>query len=629
MFFPEKMEKMNLIFLDKDRDRIVDKLGEIGCAHIIESGEKYKLDDGIGILLFRIEKLIDILEHLQKKELSFLRRIGAVYVGREVKKSDVEKFEKKANILLEKIEDRIKYLDEKRNNVAKEINEIERKLDIFKIVKNLGISVIEGKYFSVCIGEMPIERFEFILKNIPKNAVIINHIPHGEKEIIAFSCLKSSEAIVKRFLISNGFEEYKLDFNGDVGKWVRKLEKRLRMLRNEKCKIEKRLKSISETWLEELKFLEKVGKIAKKRVDIISRLSKTKHTYFVEAWVPSRDVNRLKNGINMIKSIIIRFKKPKKGEEPPVMLKNPIIIRPFERIVKLYSIPKYNEIDPTFLLALIFPLFFAICLTDAGYGLILLTLSCLGYTLFRKLENNAVKDILLISLICSIPTIILGIITGSIFGGLIQGVLKGFGIKIPIFFDLFKKAKIALGFAIGIGWIHIFFGFLIKGFIELRKKNKINTVRSINLGVMEFLIGLMLFYLLKYITLSRNMLFLILGIFIVNMIVMLYLDGPSGIMNISGILSNVLSYARLFALAMSTTAIALIVNGIAAIFSSLFNGIITFIILVFGHFFSFGLNAFGGFIHSLRLHYVEFFTKIYKGDGIEFKPFTLKINTWR
>jgi V/A-type H+-transporting ATPase subunit I len=633
MFFPERMEKVSILVLDRDRDRVVDKLGEMGCAHIIESRGDREPAGMVDELQFRLDKVIDIFKSVERSERTgFVEKIKMISGQKElitVRKRDLDGFERKARGLLRRVEEPAKIIDEKLSEVSKEIGEIEKEIELLEKIRDFDIPSFEGRQYTVFVGEVPAERFGSLSKGLPEDAVITGHRAYGEKEILAVLCLKSAGEGVKRFLMANSFEDYQLRFEGGIKPRLKEQRKRLKNLSSRKSELIHKLEELSERWLSELKFLRKVGEIAREGKDAINKFGRTEHTYFIRAWVASKDVERVAGSIGKIKSSILKSEKPKEKEEPPVLLKNPGIIKPFERITKLYSVPRYRELDPTFLMALLFPLFFAISLTDAGYGMILLFLSLFGYILYRNSDNQAIRDLLLIAIICAVPTIIIGVLAGSIFGGLVQGILKGFGVSIPVFFDLFKKAKIALGLAIGIGWVHVFTGFLINGLNEYRNGSRAGVLKNINWVVIEFLIGLLLLWLLRYIPLSGDAVFLAAGILAISITVMACMEGPSGIMNISGILGNILSYARLFALAMATTAIALAVNEIAGLFSGLLAGVLTFFLLVFGHFFSFGINAFGGFIHSLRLHYVEFFTKFYKGGGIEFKPFKLKINTWR
>jgi V/A-type H+-transporting ATPase subunit I len=233
------------------------------------------------------------------------------------------------------------------------------------------------------------------------------------------------------------------------------------------------------------------------------------------------------------------------------------------------------------------------------------------------------KQFLEISMICAITTIILGLITGSIFGDLITTMIN---FHIP--FDLFKRAKIALGLSIGIGWLHVFFGFLINARREYKARNIRGAVDNINWAILEFIIGLLFFMLLGYFTLPNLILYFILAILVMNVILTIYLGGLFKLMDISGVFGNMLSYARLFALAMATAAIALAINVIAQTIDKFglfgLSIILVPIVLAGGHLFSFGINSMGAYIHPLRLHYVEFFSKFYQGNGIEFTPFKQK-----
>ena len=310
----------------------------------------------------------------------------------------------------------------------------------------------------------------------------------------------------------------------------------------------------------------------------------------------------------------IEILKITEDDKVPTIMKNPKIVNSFEELVKMNSVPSYKEIDPTFLMFLTFPIFYGFILGDVVYGLI-----SLSFFTFLKFKFEKLKTIMNIFIISSFSSIIFGWIYGEFIGFEPHNILfleahKHFG-----FFIRSHSPETLLVIAVIFGIVHINIGFILGIINNFKNKKK---VFSDYVSWIVFEICVLFLYLgftfevdmYKYI--SYFLLFVVL--------VLLYVGhGILGIIEIPSFFSNVLSYARLMAIGISSIVIAMLINQYSIVFfeKGTFWIILGVILFSIGHIFNIILGNFESFIHSLRLHYVEQFTKFYKGGGTLFNPF--------
>ncbi len=337
-----------------------------------------------------------------------------------------------------------------------------------------------------------------------------------------------------------------------------------------------------------------------------------------------KEIYPLENGIKLMEIV------PDEGEEPRVSLENHKLIKPFQYVTEIFGMPKAGEVDPTPYLALFFIIFFGVCLTDAGYGILLIVFTLLPLMLLKK----SLGDTKLLKLLFygGISTLVMGVLFGSYFGSTTQSLQK-----IPFLYKLkmidpIEDTLLFMGLSFGIGYLQVGFAQIIKMISGRRSKNKEMFFNG--LAWLIFYIALVLFILSK---IKVSQLQLISTIFIIGATLFLIIGESFGqkiflkplvgsikvLQGIIGTMSDVLSYSRLVALGLSTAVIALIVNQIAFLLGGMvpFVGwILTVLVLIGGHIFNLGINALGSFIHSGRLQFVEFFPKFLEGGGRRFNP---------
>jgi V/A-type H+-transporting ATPase subunit I len=312
----------------------------------------------------------------------------------------------------------------------------------------------------------------------------------------------------------------------------------------------------------------------------------------------------------------------------PVHLDNPRFAKPYEMFVHMYSPPDYREIDPTILMAIIFPFFFGYCLTDAGYGVID---AIIGLVLFIGLGRNSklMANVGLILVACGVWAFILGMVTNGFIGDLFPRWIIGMSTPLPTTIasiNAFVFPQYILLMALIVGVIHINMGLLIGTYNNI-VRGEVREALGTQIVWFVLEIGVVVAA-AAYITSGITSAEIFGGpIIVLSLLMLMYLNGPYGVMDVTGFLGTVLSYARLLALCLSTGGIAMTVNILTGLCDTLIpyiGFVLAPLIFVGGHIANCAFQSLGAFINSLRLHYVEYFSQFYIGGSHKFKAFRTK-----
>ena len=336
----------------------------------------------------------------------------------------------------------------------------------------------------------------------------------------------------------------------------------------------------------------------------------TQETFFLRCYVPARAFEHLRNKLTDAakQRIIITEEAIQEVDEVPVKLHNPRGLCFFEFFTNLYSLPKYTEFDPTLLIAFTFPIFFGFMLGDMVYGAII-------FALFWWLRSKfpAGKDFFNILMVAAVSTILFGALYGEALGfepwhGLIVR-------REDSYIDLLLNVSIVAGL------IQVNLGLVLGFILEWRNHSLLQAVYA-KLSWILLQVGAFLLYasIDGIIPIPEAIGW---GIIVVSVFLIYKAEGFIGVMEIPTILSHILSYARLMAVGLASVFIAVMVNqGSAHLMSK--GGIfllLAVLMFLFGHLFAIALGILSPSLHSIRLHYVEFFTKFYSGGGKEYAPF--------
>ncbi|MDO8873761.1 MAG: V-type ATP synthase subunit I [Methanoregula sp.] len=382
------------------------------------------------------------------------------------------------------------------------------------------------------------------------------------------------------------------------------------------------------------------------------RFAMTSEAFLAEGWVPADRVDVLSDALVKVtggKILVTVLPIDFEHDSVPVEYNNPSFSKPSQVLMDVYSRPTYTEVDPTLMISIVFPLFFGMIVGDVGYGLIFLAMS-LG--LRKYLKGEAGEQLLTVLRNASISSIFFGIVYSEFLGFAIPGwnpVLYsrhlmteagGHGPNIPELMVL----------SIWIGILHITLGRLLGMYNHAKQDHGHHRTLAVmaNFGWLAVMWGIILAIWssaviplmpnltgLPVVVSVLNVGHIIGGVLILVGIILIARESILEVIELPTIVSHVLSYARLVAVGLSGVAIAMVVNYMSIemfISPALENFTIMSIVMIlvglgiflFGHTLNIALTLLGGGLHSIRLHYVEFFTKFYKGGGKKYIPFGMK-----
>lgn len=374
------------------------------------------------------------------------------------------------------------------------------------------------------------------------------------------------------------------------------------------------------------------------------QLTETSSIMTLLGWAPKKEIHALEKRLQRISpAIVVLPVKADEGEEPPVHLKNSKFITPFQSVTTLYGLPLPHEIDPTPLLAPFFIVYYALCLTDGGYGLVLALL--MGGALLKTRKKVEEAPLIWLLFYCGIMSILVGIPFGGWFGlspnevptFLTYGTADGGRLFLGQIWNLSQQSGINFlqNLALGLGVTHIFFGMFLAGYHKWVHGQRAAafwldfTPHITAAAALAFFFAPPEYKQIAQYVLYGAVVMLVWGKGHGSKWFIRPIMGVLGVANLAiALLSNGLSYLRILALGLVTGAIALAVNQVAIEMGNLFPWFLSIpvmiVIAVIGHTVSIALNALGSFIHSGRLQFIEFFGQFFEGGGSPFTPFSRK-----
>lgn len=363
------------------------------------------------------------------------------------------------------------------------------------------------------------------------------------------------------------------------------------------------------------------------RLNIVEHLAQSEMIGVLHGWVPKEDCGALESGLKErfgVRAVLGRL--PRKDVDVhrvPTQLKNHPIFQPFQLILSMFDPPKYGTFDPTWLVAVSFIMFYGFILGDAGYGLFIIGVAAL---VKRKWPlHRMVCDAMTIAQWMGASAIVWGLIYGEIFGDLPY---RLFGLHGPFHRADPNLYMVLLAFAIGYGIIHIPLGLLLGVWEGFRHGHRQHAEEKLGMLLGLTALGCAVAGMMGFVPFKVAMA-LAATIFAVGVFYLVKSMGAMfamGIMEILGLTSNVLSYARLMALGLASVVLADLANVMLDM-----DGATLYLIGIpaagLVHLLNIGIGVFSPTIHSLRLNYVEFLPKFYEPEGRNYEPFRKEL-TW-
>ena len=597
-----KMKKLAFLIYHKDYDTFLEQVRNLGVVHVVtkSQGEAENQDLQATIRLSaRYAAAIKLLEGMNVKAAD--KTSGNADKGEQIldKLEALQQHDAETNHRIQAIE--------------KEITAMEPwgdfKMESLKRLRDAGYEV----GFYICSDKMYDEEWE-----TQYHAVVINRI--GSK-VYFVTVTPVTETV------SLDVESAKIA-DRSLSEIIQEKEK----LDAERAETENAMKELAENSIPDLK-------AAQVRASQLVDFDKVKLSadslagnklMLLEGWAPAENAQQL-NDFLKSSDVYYEISDPVPGDNVPIQLNNKGFFKLFEPIMKLYMLPKYNELDLTPFFAPFFMLFFGLCLGDTGYGLFIL-LGISGYRLIAKSISPSMKPILTLVQLLGLSTAVCGLLTGTCFGFNLYDLHVPFIQKMKEVIMLDNQQMFNLSLILGA--IQIIFGMTLKAVnqaIQFGFKYAISTI-----GWLLVLVSTAVAFAAPGVMAMEGTLHLAILAVGGLMVYLFNSPGKNIFLNIglglwdtynmaTGLLGDILSYVRLFALGLSGGILAGVFNSLAVGMSPdnvIAGPIVMVLIFVIGHSINIFMNVLGAMVHPMRLTFVEFFKNSgYEGGGKEYKPF--------
>lgn len=535
-----------------------------------------------------------------------------------------------------------------------EIQELQEKIDHNSAMisslepwKGMDVDVREIKQFdkvNLTAGKLPLQSIEDIMPRLEEAGAIIEAVNETKThKIMVVGSLNEDTGEIGKILRSGDFESFSfVGMEGTVDENIEKLSKELDEYKTKLGQLKSKAEELA-------KGFDMLGVLSDHYTNLLNRektrstAPATTHAILLEGWVKRKDLKKAEKMIEKFSSTSISEMPLGEDEETPVEIDNNKAVKPFETITRLHGMPnsKEGDVDPTAFLAPFFALFFGLCLTDAGYGIIM---SVAAWWMIKKLQGD--KKAIWMFLTCSLMTIIAGAITGSWFGDTVQALLpaeNGFVQSLEslrtkmMLFDPMKEPMTFFIISIGLGYVQIMFALLIGFFNNLNQKDYATAIFNFLVWII-FINALIVFGVGKAGMAPAAVGSVAGWVSVIGAVLIFWFSernsGMAGRIG-GGVFSlfstvfyfgDVLSYVRLMALGMVTAGLGMAVNILVQLLMDVpyVGFLLGAILFVAGHTLNMALSILSAFVHSLRLQFVEFFPKFFTGGGRQFEPLALE-----
>jgi len=645
----DPMAKVRVVTTKDYSTKTLKTLHTIGVLHVEESEELKPVDkEALEVERRKIGELStsinDILAYIPKGEGVSLREDVEVIYTRPFDEVDSE-----VRLLCTKLSN-VHQRATKLNNDIKELTELTRYLGSLERQADIRLQDLNfsGGYLFSRVFVFPNELFETSYPKL-KDYILESLSGTVENETVLYAIAKVENQETIEFAVEDGGGRI-LSIPGEdltIREFLEVADGNIHSLEEELAKLHAEIESKTRENLEKLVLFREALSAETERLAVLAKACEAKYVTLIEGWVPESNIeptiSELRENVGYV---FIDTRKPEQAEEPPTKMRNATAVKPFEVIVNLFGTPKYREWDPTPIIAYFFAIFFGIMLGDVVYAALLILFARLGLRLLvDDPKTEGFKLFQRIIYISGGVGLVVGLLTGSYLGDF----YRFFGIESPALAgfiqEIFSAPVKFIQFSLVIGLVHINIAHVLALIRGIKERQKAIVPNKVGLFMLQIgAIPLIMVYILGVDIpwLTGQIPIILMSVAITGLVLIIasslmekgaFLGGIFWLFDVTGILGDVMSYARLAGVGLATYYLAYCFNLIAdllygmmpvGIVQAIVGSLIFILVLLAGHVLNLALSAITCFVHSLRLCFVEFLFKFYEGGGRAYSPFRLK-----
>jgi V/A-type H+-transporting ATPase subunit I len=708
MLRPEEMRELRIVTLDEDVDRVIKRLEALGNVHLTDVKEFLDVWEGLiepskadtkliksSELLARLDNMITILQPAEAEKKSLKETLFKAPEEEQIERIKVEA----PNLAdmeeeLDSLEATVNKLIAGNENSKEGLSNTKDILRVLALLDDFGIDldfIGEKEFVIVHAGNLPSANLDALRLNLEEvtggNNFIASKELTDEVSFAVIVTLKKDKSAVAKALRAADFEILQRPPLGDIPERTKDaiaaLNATVAELESGIKDNERELAVIRDERSNDLLVMQELVQIEENREKAKVLFGKSARTRVIEGWTPKEEVDRVIDGINEETAgfCVIDVKEPKRDDvRVPSLLKNPKIVKPFESIVNLYGHPLYNDIDPTMITAIMFPILFGLMFPDIGHGMFLLAIGLALMFAFKGLGKE-IRGVGIILVLCGFCSLIIGFLFGEFFGLSEYAhhlVHASTGMSIPeifvfepLWFEPIPNVTVMFVVTMLVGTVHMGLGLLLSAINKISSRDMFgvlweavkiwclfgtlyflllllsSSLVGVDIGIAVFIVNV-----ISHIEPMAGLIFLValpvLLLFALKVVselrhekhgkaekgeklsgmdyLIILIDGliDAVLENLFRFLANIVSYGRILALALCHAALMevfILLAFMCAGSIAIIGPVIGVIIFIAGNTVVIVLEAIMAGIHTIRLHFYEWFTKFYDGGGIEFSPF--------
>lgn len=633
-----KMNKFTLLTFESKKEKLLHRLQgfsnvefiNLQDENIIENNEAFQSlsKDEVDSNIAKYEE--DLSK--AKMTLDFLTSYMPKKSGLKALEDDKENLtideleEAVKNINWDEIYAKVKEKEDELHSIESKITKLEGEIEVLTPWQALDISfeaLNELETVSSFVGSISKQYEEQLTEALGTEYVEIISRGNNDTNILVVSLNERRDEVLN-ILRGFGFSSFKSELNEVPKVAITNYAHEIEELKSKTFFVKEEVASFEEDY-KKMKLVYDYLMNAVLRYKASNNFLRTTNTVTIQGWCEVEKNDELqkicKEVLNDEYYISFEEVKEEEVEVVPVKLKNGLLSKTFESVTEMYSLPKYNELDPTPLLVPFYLIFFGMMVADVGYGLTMFAVAFCAIK-FLKLDKKN-QDFARFFLYLSIPTTIIGLIYGSFFGD---------AVKIPGLISPTEDVNTLLVASLVFGVVQIFFGLGIKAYALIKSGKPKDAlydsgswlITLISIGLLAGSMMLGWSPIIKYISIAGMA---------VGMIIIVLTGGRAektkgaqigqglyALYGITGYIGDLVSYTRLMALGLAGGCIASALNLLMQSLTG-FWVILIPVVFILAHVFNLLLSLLGAYVHTARLQYVEYFSKFYEGGGKPFTPF--------